>query len=196
MPPWNWPTLRRSTCAASVKPDHHRRPRRHGRSRCQRLCWMSSPARTHELHLDDILPAPRPLAVMCCVKAPSANTPYSAAITRNRAACAGSKSWNAAISALPQHDPPRQLYHEAQCRGGNAKPHPARLWQCPPLCPSDAAKRGYAALCDDLERWLSAITGFAATSLQPNSGAQGEYAGLWPSMPTIVRAAMSNAVSA
>src|SRR5450432_2825586 len=30
----------------------------------------------------------------------------------------------------------------------------------------------------ELESWLSTITGFAATSLQPNSGAQGEYAGL------------------
>jgi glycine dehydrogenase len=30
----------------------------------------------------------------------------------------------------------------------------------------------------ELESWLSRITGFAATSLQPNSGAQGEYAGL------------------
>ena len=30
----------------------------------------------------------------------------------------------------------------------------------------------------ELESWLSEITGFAATSLQPNSGAQGEYAGL------------------
>jgi glycine dehydrogenase len=31
---------------------------------------------------------------------------------------------------------------------------------------------------EDLERWLAEITGFAAVSLQPNSGAQGEYAGL------------------
>ena len=30
----------------------------------------------------------------------------------------------------------------------------------------------------DLETWLSEITGFAATSLQPNAGSQGEYAGL------------------
>jgi len=30
----------------------------------------------------------------------------------------------------------------------------------------------------ELENWLSEITGFAATSLQPNSGANGEYAGL------------------
>jgi glycine dehydrogenase len=33
-------------------------------------------------------------------------------------------------------------------------------------------------LFDNLEAWLSEITGFHATSLQPNSGAQGEYAGL------------------
>src|SRR5579862_9144001 len=31
---------------------------------------------------------------------------------------------------------------------------------------------------EQLESWLAEITGFAATSLQPNSGAQGEYAGL------------------
>src|SRR5678815_2608494 len=31
---------------------------------------------------------------------------------------------------------------------------------------------------DQLEAWLAEITGFAAVSLQPNSGAQGEYAGL------------------
>ena len=31
---------------------------------------------------------------------------------------------------------------------------------------------------DELDNWLSEITGFAAMSLQPNSGAQGEYAGL------------------
>ena len=33
-------------------------------------------------------------------------------------------------------------------------------------------------MLSELESWLSAITGFVATSLQPNSGAQGEYAGL------------------
>lgn len=38
--------------------------------------------------------------------------------------------------------------------------------------------KGYAKIIHDLEQWLSAITGFAATSLQPNSGAQGEYTGL------------------
>ncbi len=37
---------------------------------------------------------------------------------------------------------------------------------------------GYRQIITELEDWLSRITGFAATSLQPNSGAQGEYAGL------------------
>ncbi len=37
---------------------------------------------------------------------------------------------------------------------------------------------GYRAMFDQLEAWLAEITGFAAVSLQPNSGAQGEYAGL------------------
>ncbi len=37
---------------------------------------------------------------------------------------------------------------------------------------------GYARLYDDLESWLGEITGFAAVSLQPNAGSQGEYAGL------------------
>lgn len=38
--------------------------------------------------------------------------------------------------------------------------------------------RGMQTLIKDLESKLCAITGFAAVSLQPNSGAQGEYAGL------------------
>jgi glycine dehydrogenase len=46
-----------------------------------------------------------------------------------------------------------------------------------PFAPAEQA-RGYQALFEDLERWLAEITGFAAVSLQPNSGAQGEYAGL------------------
>ncbi len=38
--------------------------------------------------------------------------------------------------------------------------------------------RGYQKIFKELERWLCTITGFDACSLQPNSGAQGEYAGL------------------
>jgi glycine dehydrogenase len=46
-----------------------------------------------------------------------------------------------------------------------------------PFAPSDHAL-GYQSLTDDLEAWLSEITGFDAVSLQPNAGSQGEYAGL------------------
>ncbi|WP_422387055.1 aminomethyl-transferring glycine dehydrogenase [Anabaena sphaerica] len=38
--------------------------------------------------------------------------------------------------------------------------------------------RGYQILFQQLEAWLSQITGFAGISLQPNAGSQGEYAGL------------------
>ena len=46
-----------------------------------------------------------------------------------------------------------------------------------PFVPLDQAA-GYQQILEDLARDLTIITGFAATSLQPNSGAQGEYAGL------------------
>ncbi|MBP2434450.1 aminomethyl-transferring glycine dehydrogenase [Bradyrhizobium elkanii] len=46
-----------------------------------------------------------------------------------------------------------------------------------PFAPPDQAK-GYHALFKRLEQWLCDITGYDAVSLQPNSGAQGEYAGL------------------
>ena len=46
-----------------------------------------------------------------------------------------------------------------------------------PFVPVEQAG-GYQAIFRDLEAALAEITGFAAVSLQPNSGAQGEYAGL------------------
>jgi len=46
-----------------------------------------------------------------------------------------------------------------------------------PFAPSDQTA-GYLQLFKELESWLCSITGFAAMSLQPNSGAQGEYTGL------------------
>ncbi|MCP3372512.1 aminomethyl-transferring glycine dehydrogenase [Bradyrhizobium cajani] len=46
-----------------------------------------------------------------------------------------------------------------------------------PFVPREQAK-GYHALFARLEKWLCDITGYDAISLQPNSGAQGEYAGL------------------
>ncbi|MGY2339679.1 aminomethyl-transferring glycine dehydrogenase [Pseudomonas sp. SDO5532_S415] len=46
-----------------------------------------------------------------------------------------------------------------------------------PFAPKEQAV-GYSLMIEELERWLCAITGFDAICMQPNSGAQGEYAGL------------------
>ncbi|WP_336347521.1 aminomethyl-transferring glycine dehydrogenase [Pseudomonas monsensis] len=46
-----------------------------------------------------------------------------------------------------------------------------------PFAPREQAV-GYTLMIEELERWLCAITGFEAICMQPNSGAQGEYAGL------------------
>jgi glycine dehydrogenase len=46
-----------------------------------------------------------------------------------------------------------------------------------PFAPLDQAE-GYLELIHELERWLCAITGYDAVSLQPNAGSQGELAGL------------------
>ena len=46
-----------------------------------------------------------------------------------------------------------------------------------PFAPPDQAE-GYRLMLQDLENKLSTLTGFAAVSLQPNAGSQGEYSGL------------------
>lgn len=46
-----------------------------------------------------------------------------------------------------------------------------------PFVPAAQAK-GYKIMSNQLESWLAEITGMAGTSLQPNAGSQGEYAGL------------------
>lgn len=51
------------------------------------------------------------------------------------------------------------------------------LGQVHPFVPAEQVS-GYHAMFADLERWLAVITGMDATSLQPNAGSQGEYAGM------------------
>ena len=46
-----------------------------------------------------------------------------------------------------------------------------------PFAPAEQVK-GYTAMLNELSQWLTECTGYDAMSLQPNSGAQGEYAGL------------------
>jgi len=53
----------------------------------------------------------------------------------------------------------------------------ARFGGLHPFAPVDQTS-GYMQMINELNDWLSEITGFAKMSFQPNSGAQGEYAGL------------------
>ena len=53
----------------------------------------------------------------------------------------------------------------------------SRFGRIHPFAPADQA-RGFQIIVRELEAMLAEITGFAAVSLQPNSGAQGELAGL------------------
>ena len=53
----------------------------------------------------------------------------------------------------------------------------SRWGQIHPFAPTEQVS-GYTEMLQTLEKQLAEITGFAATSLQPNSGAQGEFAGL------------------
>jgi glycine dehydrogenase len=46
-----------------------------------------------------------------------------------------------------------------------------------PFAPTEQAA-GYLQICQQLEDWLAEISGFAAISLQPNAGSQGEFSGL------------------
>ena len=46
-----------------------------------------------------------------------------------------------------------------------------------PFVPTERAA-GLHQVIEDLERWLAELTGFAAVTLQPNAGSQGEFAGL------------------
>lgn len=46
-----------------------------------------------------------------------------------------------------------------------------------PFAPKDQVE-GYLEIINEMDEWLSVITGFKAVSFQPNSGASGEYAGL------------------
>ena len=75
-------------------------------------------------------------------------------------------------------DPARLVHDEAQRHQRDAAGDLARASAtCTPSRPP-SRPRGYRKLFRDLETWLAEITGFAAVSLQPNAGSQGEYAGL------------------
>ncbi len=79
----------------------------------------------------------------------------------------------------PRHvdDSARLLHDEAECGLRDAADHVAGVLAPHPFVPVDQMA-GYQQIFRELETALAKITGFAAVSLQPNSGAQGEFAGL------------------
>ena len=80
--------------------------------------------------------------------------------------------------ARPRDDPARLLHHEAQ---RHHRDDPADLAGIRRAASVRAARAGAGlsrAVRASSKQWLCDITGYDAVSLQPNSGAQGEYAGL------------------
>ena len=69
------------------------------------------------------------------------------------------------------------MYHEAQCCIRNDACNISFFRKFTPFVPKDQAQ-GYQEIFNELEKDLCEITGFDGISLQPNSGAQGEYTGL------------------
>ena len=80
--------------------------------------------------------------------------------------------------ARPGDDPARLLHDEAQRGGRDDAADLARVRRAPPLRAAPTRREGYREAIDDLGAKLCEITGYDAISMQPNSGAQGEYAGL------------------
>jgi glycine dehydrogenase len=64
-----------------------------------------------------------------------------------------------------------------------------------PFAPEDQTE-GFRSLIQRLADWLRELTGFAAVSLQPNAGSQGEYAGLLAIRGGMSRAARRIAIFA
>jgi hypothetical protein len=74
-------------------------------------------------------------------------------------------------------DPARLVHDEAQRHHRDDPGDLAGVRRCI-RSPRPSRPRATAQLIPQLEAWLAEITGFDAVSLQPNAGAQGEYAGL------------------
>ena len=69
------------------------------------------------------------------------------------------------------------MHNEAQRHRRNVSDFMAQISKLHPFAPIEHAA-GYMQIFQQLENWLAEITGFAAVSLQPNAGSQGEFAGL------------------
>jgi glycine dehydrogenase len=86
------------------------------------------------------------------------------------------------------------VHDEAQRRQRDVSRVLGRVLAHSSVCARDQTE-GYRQIIDELEQALCEITGFAAVSLQPNSGAQGEFAGLAVMRAYHRRAAKARAMS-
>ena len=98
--------------------------------------------------------------------------------------------------ALPLDDPARLVHDEAQRDERNVSGDLAGVRRACIRSRRPTRARGYREMFKQLETWLAEITGFAAVSLQPNAGSQGEYAGLLAIRAYHERAARVTATSA
>ena len=74
-------------------------------------------------------------------------------------------------------DPAGFMHNEAEFGGGNDARQLARVLAVASVLPQRIRRLGYTEMIDDLSAKLCDVTGYDAISMQPNSGAQGEYAG-------------------
>ena len=81
------------------------------------------------------------------------------------------------LSLDARHDPAGLLHDEAERDGRDDPGDVAGVRKAAPVRAAEQAT-GYTTMFTQLESDLADITGFAAVSLQPNAGSQGEYAGL------------------
>jgi glycine dehydrogenase len=124
-----------------------------------------------------------PVAVMLDYAAPLARSsaflthPVFNSYHSETRCCATSSGWRSARPLAGALDDPARLVHdEAQRHHRDAPVTWPEFANLHPFAPRPG--RGLPGAVRRLEAWLAEITGFAATSLQPNAGSQGEYAGL------------------
>ena len=97
---------------------------------------------------------------------------------RDTRCCATSKPAARDLSLDDGDDPARLVHDEAQRHRRDDPGHLARVRRPAPLRAARSRRRATSELFERARGWLAEITGFAAVSLQPNAGSQGEYAGL------------------
>lgn len=97
--------------------------------------------------------------------------------TQKPKCCVTLKAGKQRFSPEPLNDFIGLVHHEAERHRRDDSGDWPEFGQLHPFCPAEQAQ-GYYELVSTLSEWLIDVTGYDAMSMQPNSGAQGEYAGL------------------